>query len=197
MQALGVDSTAAGVRVANVSSASATTISGTVTQPATVTLHEDVMNAVSAMINQGLLSGPQALKATLELSNLSPAVKQAIVTAGASPQPSPEQAQLQQAAVDLQLRGAASKIAKTEAETDKLRAETGHTAARTDAVGIEAEQHAVNTAATIADIAQKTARTRQIGTETAQAHMDALGMPALAAAFAPRPLVRPLQGLPA
>lgn len=38
VQALGVDQTAAGVRVANVSSASATTISGTVTQPATVSL---------------------------------------------------------------------------------------------------------------------------------------------------------------
>jgi hypothetical protein len=38
VQAVGVDSTAAGVRVANVSSVSTTTISGTVTQPATVSL---------------------------------------------------------------------------------------------------------------------------------------------------------------
>jgi hypothetical protein len=38
VQALGVDSTAAGVRVANVSSASPTTVSGTVTQAATVSL---------------------------------------------------------------------------------------------------------------------------------------------------------------
>jgi len=38
VQALGVDQTASGVRVANVSSASATSITGTVTQPATVSL---------------------------------------------------------------------------------------------------------------------------------------------------------------
>lgn len=38
VQALGGDSTAAGVRVANVSAVSPTTVSGTVTQPATVSL---------------------------------------------------------------------------------------------------------------------------------------------------------------
>ncbi len=37
-QAQGVDQTASGVRMANVSSASATTISGTVSQPSTVSL---------------------------------------------------------------------------------------------------------------------------------------------------------------
>jgi len=149
--------------------------------PDTVTVNEDTMTALSAMINQGLLTGPQALTATLELSSLSPAVKQLIKAAGAPPQPSPEQMQEQQVAKNLQLRGAAAEVAKTEAQTEKFHADALAAQARAQSAGILDQQHAVNTARAITDIAHTQAKTRQIGTTTAQAHMDALGVPAYSA----------------
>lgn len=164
--------------------------------PDTVTVHEDVMNALTAMINQGLLSGPQALTATLELSSLSPAVKQVIKAAGAPPPPDPQAMQAQQTVQNLQLHAAAAKIAETEARTDKLRADAGAAGAKAQSAAILDQQHAVNTAATIADIGHKIAKTRQIGTETAQAHMAGLGLPAMQAAAVGAPMPPPPVPMP-
>lgn len=153
--------------------------------PDTVTVHEDVMQTLTAMIQQGLLAGPQALTATLELSALPPSVKQKILAAGQPPQTDPQQMQMQATAQQLQLQGAAAKIAETEARTEKLHADAAAAGARAQSAGILDQQHAVNTAATIADIAHKQAKTHQIGTATAQAHMSALGQPVMYAPAQP------------
>ncbi len=145
--------------------------------PDTVTVHEDVMQTLTAMIQQGLLPGPQAIAATLELSALPPSVKQKIMAAGQAPQPSPEQMQEQQAVKALEFRNAAAKVAKTEAEAERAHADAIYKQVQAQEAGDPAETQAVETADRIVDMAHKQARTRQINQQTAMAsaQMGALG----------------------
>jgi hypothetical protein len=142
--------------------------------PDTVTLREDVMGTLREMIQAQLFNPAEAKAAFLELSDLPPSVKQQIKNAGQQ-QPDPQAQQLQQTAQQLQLHAATAKIAETEARTNKLNADANAAGAKAQSASILDQQHAVNTAATIADIAHKTAQTHKLSTDTAQAHMHALG----------------------
>lgn len=174
--------------------------------PDTVTLREDVMGTLREMIQAQLFTPPQAQAAFLELSDLPPSVKQQIKNAGQQP-PDPQAQQLQQTVAQLQLRGAAAKVGETEARTEKLHAEAQAAGARAQSAGILDQQHAVNTAKTITDIAHKQAQTDRVSSQTARDHMHALaqtpvlpglGQPMPAAPIMPQraPIVPrvPLQG---
>lgn len=149
--------------------------------PDVVTLQEDVMMVVKELIQQQLLPPQTALKTVMELANLPPSVKAKIM---APPQPDPAQAQMQQTAQQLEMRGAAAKIALTEAQalkaqgdTELAAAEAVHRYAQAQNAGTLADEHSVHTARAVADIAHKTAQTRKMGVETAQMEMGALGAP--------------------
>lgn len=142
--------------------------------PDTVTLREDVMGTLREMIQAQLFNPAEAKAAFLELSDLPPSVKQQIKNAGQQP-PDPAAQQMQQTVQQLQLRGAAAKVAESEARAEKLHADANAAGAKAQSAAILDQQHAVNTAATITDIAHKQAKTNQIGAETARAHMEALG----------------------
>lgn len=144
--------------------------------PDTVTLREDVMGTLREMIQAQLFNPAEAKAAFLELSDLPPSVKQQIKNAGQQP-PDPQAQQMQQTVQQLQLRGAAAKVAETEARTNKLNADAGAAGAKAQSAAILDQQHAVNTAATITDIAHKQAKTNQISAETGRAHMEALAAP--------------------
>jgi hypothetical protein len=171
----------------------------------TATLREDAMSALKEMIQQQMFeSKGQAQAAFLELSDLPPSVKAAIKAAGQQ-QPDPQAQQMQQTVQQLQLRGAEAKVAETEARTNKLNADAGAAGAKAQSAQILDQQHAVNTAATIADIAHKTAQTHHLSTETAREHMHALGQaPVLPGLGQPMPMPQrapivpqvPLQGPP-
>lgn len=100
--------------------------------------------------------------------------------AAQSQQPNP----LQQAAQQLEMRGAAAKVALTEAQalkaqgdTQLAEAEAVHRYAQAQNANSLGDEHAVHTARAVADIAHKTAQTRKMGLETAQMEMGALGAP--------------------
>ncbi|MCJ2085515.1 hypothetical protein MKK88_05835 [Methylobacterium sp. E-005] len=172
--------------------------------PDVVTQREDVMGTLREMIQQQLFTPPQAQAAFLELSDLPPSVKSVIKNAGQQ-QPDPQAQQLQQTVAQIQLQGAAAKVDETRARTEKLHADAQAAGARAQSASILDQQHAVNTAATITDIAHKQAKTNQIGAETAREHMHALGQaPVVPGLGQPMPMPQraplvprvPLQGPP-
>lgn len=153
--------------------------------PDTVTLNEDTMQVIDSMIQKGLIAGPGALPVVAEVMNLAPSVKAALLKANQPPQPDPQQQAMQQAAQELEMRGAAAKVAqaeatvgKTQAETERTRADAIHRGAQAQNAGALANQHEVNTARAISDIAHTQAKTREVGARTAAAMMP-LGGPAL------------------
>jgi hypothetical protein len=141
--------------------------------PDVVTLREDMMGTLREMIQQQMFTPPEAKAAFLEMSDLPPSVRQVIKNAGQQP-PDPQAQQLQQTVQQLQLRGAAAKVAETEAKVEKLHADANAAGAKAQSASILDQQHAVNTAATIVDIAHKQAQTHKVSTETAREHMSAL-----------------------
>jgi hypothetical protein len=104
---------------------------------------------------------------------------------------------MQQTVQQLQLRGAAAKVAETEARTEKLHADANAAGAKAQSASILDQQHAVNTAATIADIAHKTAQTHHLSSETAREHMHALGQaPVLPGLGQAVPMMQPPPAIP-
>lgn len=145
--------------------------------PDTITLNEDTMQVIDSMIQKGLIGGPGALPLVAEVVNLSPSVKQKMLSLTQPPQPTPEQLQEQQAVKALEFRNAAAKVSKTEAEAARAQADAVYKQVQAGEVGDPAQAQAVETADRIVDMAHKQARTRQINQQTAMAsaQMGALG----------------------
>lgn len=148
--------------------------------PDTVTLHEDNMQILDSLIQKGLLAGPGALPVVAAVANWAPSLKQQLMQANAPPQPTPEQMQEQAVVKQLQLRDAAAKIAKTEADATRAQADAFYKQVQAENLGEPEEVQAIENADRIVDMAHKQARTRQINQQTAvtDARMGMLGVPA-------------------